>query len=246
MNANEYATMFQVEDRHWWYVGMRHISTLLVALAFPGRDNLRILEAGCGTGAAMGYLAPFGQVTGLDFSPIALQFCQRRGLTRLGQGSVAALPFADNSFDLITSFDVLYHRAVGDYRQVLGQFWRVLRPGGKLLLRLPAYNWLRGRHDTIIHTHHRFTVPELRVALSGRDFTIEKLSYANTLLFPMALAKRLLERLAPLDPNHSDIQANPAWQDSFFARFLLAEATWLKKYTFPFGLTVIALAQKPE
>lgn len=244
MNASEYATMFQVEDRHWWYMGMARISTTLVAQAFPGRANLRILEAGCGTGAAMGYLAPFGQVIGLDFSPLALGFCQQRGLKRLGRGSVAALPFAANSFDLITSFDVLYHRAVGDYRLALGEFWRVLRPGGKLLLRLPAYNWLRGHHDTIIHTQHRFTAPELKMALSGRDFTIEKLSYANTLLFPLALAKRLLERFRPPDANHSDIQANPLWQDTFLSRFLFAEAAWLKKHQFPFGLTVIALAQK--
>ncbi len=83
----------------------------------------------------------------------------------MGQATIVSLPFADECFDLITSFDVLYHRAVGNYGQALKEFHRVLKPGGCLFLRLPAYDWLRGRHDQAIHTAHRFTVPELRRGL---------------------------------------------------------------------------------
>ncbi|MCI0396267.1 MAG: methyltransferase domain-containing protein, partial [Chloroflexi bacterium] len=190
--------------------------------------------------------APFGAVTGCDLSELALSFCRRRGLRRLGRATVTHLPFVAGSFDLVTSFDVLYHRAVGDYHQALAEFHRVLKPGGRLFLRLPAYNWLRGHHDEVIHTHHRFTAGELGQALATGQFTVEKLSYANTLLFPLALGKRVAERLVPAGSAASDIQPNPPWQDRLLARFLLAEARWLAGRSLPFGLTVIAIGRKLE
>ncbi len=243
METQEYETMFAVEDRHWWYVGMQRITTTLVARLYPHRTDLHILDAGCGTGAAMRYLSPFGTVTGCDLSALALHFCQQRGLLRLSQASVTCLPFSNECFDLVTSFDVLYHRAVGDYRHALGEVERVLKPGGRILLRLPAYNWLRGRHDEVIHTGHRFTATELYQALTASGFVVEKLSYANTLLFPLALGKRLLERILP-PGDGSDVHPNPLWQDKFSAQFLFAEARWLARHTLPFGLTVIAVGRK--
>lgn len=244
MESSEYQTMYTVETRHWWYVGMQRITTTLLRQVYPGHHDLHILDAGCGTGAALRYLEPFGAVTGCDFEPLALDFCRQRGLTRLYQGDVLRLPFGDGRFDLITSFDVLYHQNVGDYRQALREFHRVLKPGGRVLLRLPAYNWLRGHHDQVIHTARRFNSSEIRRAFTDSQFAVEKLSYANTLLFPLALGKRLVERLHPPDGRTSDVIENPPWQDKLFARFLYAEAAWLTRRSLPFGLTVIALGQK--
>src|SRR5262245_38841719 len=107
MENQEYNAMFTVEDRHWWYIGMQKITTTLIANLYPGCTDLSILDAGCGTGAVMNYLAPFGQVTGCDMSPLALHFCQQRNLSQLGQASVVNLPFGDEQFHLVTSFDVL-------------------------------------------------------------------------------------------------------------------------------------------
>jgi SAM-dependent methyltransferase len=191
----------------------------------------------------MGYLAPLGTVTGCDLSALALGFCQKRGLARLEQASVMSLPFPSEHFDMVTSFDVLYHRAVSDYIQALREFHRVLKPGGRLFLRLPAYDWLRGRHDEAIHTAHRFTVPELRGALAATGFAIEKLSYANTLFFPLALIKRLAEKLFP-GGTGSDIRPNPPWLDALLARPLYLEARWLSRHTLPFGLSVLGMAKK--
>jgi SAM-dependent methyltransferase len=243
MEPKEYEVMFAVEDRHWWYVGMKRITIKLISHFYPDQRDLQILDAGCGTGAALGYLAPFGRVTGCDLSTLALRLCQKRGLSRLGQATVVSLPFADGCFDLVTSFDVLYHRAVGDYGQALEELCRVLKPGGRLLLRLPAYNWLRGRHDEAIHTAHRFTIPELRRAFAAAGLGIEKLSYANTLLFPLALAKRLLEGVSAPKAG-SDIHPNPPWQDGLLVRFLYLEARWLARHSLPFGLTVVGVGRK--
>lgn len=246
MEPNEYRTMFKVETQHWWYVGMRQITVALLRQRYPGQPGLHILDAGCGTGGMMLALAPFGAVTGCDRSPLALQLCRQRGLTRLYQGDVLRLPFDNGRFDLITSFDVLYHQQVADVPTALAEFYRVLKPGGRLFLRLPAYDWLRGHHDTVIHTARRFTAAALRDTLIASQFQVEKLSYANSLLFPLALAKRLVERLRPPDGESSDISINPPWQDWLFARFLFAESRWLARSSLPFGLTVVAIAQKPD
>lgn len=245
MNPSEYQTIYAVEDRHWWYTGMRRITLALLDETYGGRANLNILDAGSGTGAAMNYLARFGRVAGIDLSPLALEFCRERGLARLGRASVTALPFAAASFELVTSFDVLYHRAVGDYRDALREFHRVLRPGGRVLLRLPAYDRLRGRHDIAIHTARRFTTTDLSQSLREMGFAVERLTYANTLLFPLAFAKRLLEPLLPPgDPDRSDIAPNPAWLDDTLAAVLGAEAAWLRRRDLPLGLSVVALGRK--
>ncbi len=244
MDPSEYHTIYSVEDRHWWYAGMRRITLALLEETYGHRADLDILDAGSGTGAALGYLARFGRVTGIDTSPLALDFCRARAHSRLAQASVIALPFAPASFDLITSFDVLYHRAVGDPGDALRDFRRVLRPGGRVLLRLPAYDWLRGRHDAVIHTARRFNATGLEDSLCKAGFAVERLSYANTLLFPPAAAKRLLEPLLPAPPpGHSDVAPNPAWLDAALSAVLGAEAVWLRRRNLPFGLSVVALAR---
>lgn len=244
MEPNEYKTIFRVEKQHWWYIGMVRITTTLLAHLYPDRTDLHILDAGCGTGGMMQYLAPFGRVTGCDFSTLALDLGRQRKLTRLVQSSVTHLPFVSSQFDLVTSFDVLYHRAVGDYRVALAEFYRVLKPGGRVFLRLPAYDWLRGRHDTIVHTAHRFTTQEVSKALSNEGFIIEKSSYVNFLLFPLALAKRMGEQILPDKGSISDIQLNPSRQDKLLVRFLNAEARWLTHHNLPFGLTVLVIGRK--
>ena len=244
MDPSEYRAIYTVEDRHWWYAGMGRISRALLETAYPDRRDLRILDAGCGTGGALGFLAQFGTVTGSDISPLALAYSRARGHAALSQASVTALPYAAASFDLVTSFDVLYHRAVGDPCVALGEFRRVLRPGGRVLLRLPAYDRLRGRHDAVVHTARRFTTSALAESLRETGFAIERLSYANTLLFPLAAAKRLLERRAPAHaPAHSDVTPNPAWLDAVLSRPLAIEAAWLRRRDLPFGLSVVALAR---
>lgn len=238
--------MRAVEDRHWWYVGMQRISVELLAETYGDRRNLRILDAGCGTGAALQYLARFGTVTGIDISSQALVLCADRNLTRIGQASVSKLPFGDGQFDLVTSFDVLYHRAVSDYVSALREFHRVLVPGGRVFLRLPAYDWLRGRHDVVIHTERRFSRSTVATALQQTGFDIERLSYANMLLFLPALGKRLSESLGlKATSDHSDIAPNPPWLDAALSKVLATEAVWLRHRDLPFGLTVLAVGVRP-
>src|SRR5262245_12182683 len=144
MDREQYEIMYQVEQAHWWYRGMRrNTRALLRRFLAPGR-TYDVLDAGCGTGGTTEDLLEFGCVTGVDFSTEALGYATSRGLHRLVQGSVEQLPFPAATFDVVTSFGVIYHRAVVDERRALAEFRRVLRPGGFALVRLPAFDWLRG------------------------------------------------------------------------------------------------------
>lgn len=243
MDASEYTTMYKVEDRHWWYCGMRAItSTLLDRYAGPRLPA--ILDAGCGTGANLVLLNRYGAATGVDIEPAALALCRQRQLFRLARASVTELPFASSSFDLVTSFEVLYHLDVSDDQAAINEFYRVLKPGGWLLLRLPAHDWLRGRHDVAVHTRHRYTTAEARRKVEASGFSVARLSYANCLLFPLALAKRVAEKALP-ESAGSDVGPPPPG-NRILAAILGLEAAWLRRWSLPWGLTVLCLAHKPQ
>ena len=211
----------------------------------PLQKNARILDAGCGTGAAMQtLLSNKGWVTGLDLSFQALAFCQQRRLHSLCCGSVDKLPYASQSFDLITNFDVVYARSVPDVEAALREFERVLVPGGHLLLRVPAYDWLRGYHDTAIGTARRFTLKSFTRLIQGSGLTIKHRSYANTFLFPLALLKRMLERSDVADNRPSELTIRFGLFDKIFGFILGLEAPLVARTTLPFGLSAVIIARK--
>jgi SAM-dependent methyltransferase len=245
LDPQEYEIMYQVEEHYWWYLGMQSITRAILNRWYAPEENLSILDAGCGTGAAMTtYLTDYGTVTGFDISEIALEKCRLRKAQRLARASVTHLPFSSKSFDLVTSFDVLYERAVSNDATPLTEFSRVLVKGGRVLLRLPAYNWLRGQHDKGIHTARRYTAGQVRRLLQGNGFFVEHLSYANTFLFPFALTKRLTERIWPPDADKSDLTLNAGPLNHLLQNILSLEAPLVSHIGLPFGLSVIAVGRK--
>jgi SAM-dependent methyltransferase len=237
--------MYAHEQTLWWYVGMRAVSDALIS-RYVRRENdqpLEILDAGCGTGAGVEWLARYGRATGIDLSQDALTFCRKRDLSRLVRGSIEALPFADASFDLVTTFDVIYHRWVSDGTHALTEFQRVLRPGGHLLLRVPALPWLAGRHDEAVHTRQRYRRDEIVAALRQTGFAVERASYANMLLLPLVAAKRLAERWTADSP--SDLDATPGWLNAGLTGALKIEARLVERTSLPLGVSVVAVARRP-
>ena len=250
MEKEEYRRMFAVEDSFWWYVGMRRITAALLDPIYLPRRNggIAILDAGCGTGANLLFLRRYGQACGIDASEEAIAFCHERGIGQVAPGTVEQLPYPDCSFDLVTSFDVIYHASIQDDLQVLREFRRVLKPGGRLLLRIAAYDWLRGEHDLVVHSRHRYTVPEVREKLRQAGFQPERVSYANMTLFPVAVAKRLAESFMLRLPRrattpHSDLAPLPAPLNRALTTILSIEAPLIRRANLPFGLSVIALAR---
>ena len=245
MDVQEYERMFAVEDTMWWYVGMREIVAAWLKPQLAHRPDARILDAGCGTGANLIALKNYGTLTAVDLAPQALQLAAQRGDFKLGRTSITELPFASGSFDGVFSADVLVMLTPAQTAQAMREFARVLKPGGWLYVRTAAYDWLRGQHDDAWSTQHRFTALELAAQLTQAGLTPARLSYANTLLFPVAAAKRMLERVMPSTAS-SDTELPSPFVNRLLIRVLGFEAKLLQRSNLPFGLSVMALASKPN
>jgi len=239
----EYRRMFEAEERQWWYAGQRAVAFALLEPGLRPPRGLRLLDAGCGTGFNLVALARFGRATGIDLSAEAIRFCRERGV-RVAQGGLLALPFAAASFDVVTSFDVIYHDWVRDDRAAVSELARVLRPGGLLLVRVPALEALRGAHDAEVLTRRRYTRGELTQLVRDAGLALVRSSYCNSLLFPLLFARRTLDRL--LAREGSDVGFLPAPLERLFLGAMALEAWCLRRgLSFPLGASVVALARKP-
>lgn len=242
--VEEYGVMYRVEDTHWWYRGMEAITRRVIERHYARGGPLHILDAGSGTGAAMGYLADYGTVFGIDYAAEAIHYCRLRQQERLAQGSVMALPYSDATFDLVTSFDVVCQYGVPDDTLALRELARVLVPGGRLVLRVPGARWLRGQHDTAADVEKRYNLRELKAKVGQAGLASEHISYANMFLFPIAAAKRLSERFLP-PQNGSDLTLGMGPFNGWLSAVLALEAPLVAGRGLPYGLTIVALARKP-
>jgi SAM-dependent methyltransferase len=250
MNLEEYRFLFELEEHHWWFVGMRKIvAALLDPFIMPG--PARILDAGCGAGFMLLWLKRYchdGDVVGLDISSEALQFARQRGQKSLVRDSVTDLAFPAETFDLIVSLDVLDECSLEGTASAFSELARVLKTGGILLVRLPAFQCLYSAHDRAIHTMHRYRADELARCLVSQGLILERLTYANTFLFLVAAIWRWLCRARTEQPR-SDVRPLPRslrWMNPLLIQLLALEAAWLRhsRWKLPFGLSVIAVARK--
>ncbi|MGH9149673.1 MAG: methyltransferase domain-containing protein, partial [Acidimicrobiales bacterium] len=245
----DYETTYQLEGDNWWFVGMRHICLGLLAPATGAvpEGGRRVLDVGCGTGIVLDHLSPWGVPTGLDPSPLGLAFCQARGADRLVRAFGEHLPFATASFDTLTAFGVVEH--IDDDRAAVAEWYRVLRPGGQLVLLTSAYQWLWSGHDVSNHHTRRYVVGEVDGLLRGAGLVPSVVSYVNTALFPGIAAVRLVERIArrgrPPVPNKDTAEVPPA-ANRVLTKLLDAEGAALRRgYRLPFGVSIVARATKP-
>jgi len=243
VNAEEYRRMAEMEGAQWWYAGMRHIARSLLTPQLQGpASSRRILDAGCGTGWNLQDLARFGETHGVDLSPLAVATTRRRG-GRVTRGDLLGLPYAPASFDLVTSFDVLYHAWVKDDAQAVRELARVLKPGGLMLVKVPALKILWGAHDEAVHSRHRYTRRELEMLLKDAGLELVRSTYANSLLFPVLLTRRYLDRI--LNRHGSDVEMLPPLLERIFGGLLSIEAAMVRSFALPIGASVFALARKP-
>jgi SAM-dependent methyltransferase len=242
----EYDYMFQLEDSLWWYVGMRRIVFNLLREQLNGASGpLRILDAGCGTGGSLRLLERFGRVTAFDFSQKAAEMYLSRQSGRILVASTDAVPFADEAFDLVTSFDVICQLPSPSDEAALRELTRVLRPGGTLLVRTPAFQSLYGPHDATLHTKHRYSTTEMARKMEKAGLQVVQTTYANAILFPVAAVRRIWSKLRGNFGDESDVRPVPKPLNTALTAVLATEASILKRTTLPFGLSVIALARKP-
>jgi SAM-dependent methyltransferase len=180
------------EDGHWWYRGRRSIVLDAVRRSLPPGGGPRILDAGCGGGAVLAELATLGAAVGLEPSPASRERALARGAGAVVDGDLARLPFAADEFDLATTLDVLEH--LDDDRAALVELRRVVRPGGALVVTVPAHPRLWSRHDELNHHRRRYTRATLRTAALGGGWRVARLTHFNSLLLPAAAALRRFDR----------------------------------------------------
>lgn len=255
MQEEDYAYLYELEEGFWWFAGMRDVTAaLLDPVCLPRAGARAALDAGCGTGDMLTRLrryAPAERVVGIDVSRTALDFCRERGHARLAQASATHLPFADASFDLVTSFDVLV-QIPGDRADeaAIREMFRVLRPGGVAFVRVAAYEWMKSGHDAALNTQRRYSLGELKAKMERAGFSVRRSTYANSVLLPVAALRRLLLKRLGLADAGSDVKPLPSslrWLNGLLTGVLRSEARLLKstRTGLPFGLSAICVAEKP-
>lgn len=244
----EYETMFQAEEGHWWYRGLHDQVRKALERCGKGKEGpLRVLDAGCGSGKVLDLLIRDGHAAwGLDLSATALALARRRGPFPLARASVAALPFADASFDAVVSLDVLANLPPAAVPAALADCRRVLVPGGRLILNLVAFQSLYSEHDRAVGVVQRYRRGQVAALLAGAGFAVELLTYSNTLLFPAAALIRLWRRRErPRTIPRSDLVPLPARLNALLAgvRSFENDLTVSLGLRLPFGMSLFGVAR---
>ena len=247
MEPEEYELIAAVEQSHWWYRGLRnHVLAKINARLEQGGY---VLDAGCGTGgtvAALNGRFPSAKILGIDSSPFAVQHAKATAGGHLAFGNVHSLPFPDDLFDYIISLDVLYHAAV-DEKQALREFLRTVKPGGLVLVQVPAYDWLWSDHDVVVHTARRYTAGKLRSSAVGAGFGVVECGYRNSLLFPLMVAQRLMSKVFRSDTPRSAVVRHGVIINSLLGAILGVENMLLGRgVRFPVGGSVFAVFRRPS
>jgi SAM-dependent methyltransferase len=246
MDLSMYRDFAEVhEDRHWWFRGRRRIVASLLQSLLGGRNDLRLLEIGCGTGGMLPVLAAHGRVTGIDPSEDAIRYSrQRHGRQAelLRVDFPAELP-PGGGFDVVALFDVLEH--LDDDVQALRRAASLLAPGGLVLATVPAHRFLWSPHDVINHHRRRYARRELRDRLGEAGLRVERVSYFNMFLFPAVLLARLLRRgTAGAPEGESDFKVVPGPANAFLAWLFGGERLLLRLTNLPFGVSLLAVARQ--
>ena len=236
------------ESRHFWFRGFRAFVTPLVRRAIT--PPARVLDCGCGTGANVDMLAQFGTAFGFDLSAVGLQIGHAMGRRRLARATVTAVPFADRTFDLVTSFDVLYSLETADERAAVAEMFRVTRPGGHVLINVAAMHVLRGDHSVLSREVRRYSRDELRRLVTSAGFEVVRISHTNACLFLPLAAVRLLQRwrgLAHEEEAEAQREITVPWPpiNGALTLAVLIESVWLRWFNVPFGSSLICLARRP-
>jgi SAM-dependent methyltransferase len=235
----------EVDEHHWWYRGRRRVILAELAhLALPA--DASVLDAGCGSGRTLQELTRFGQVSGIELDPDAAGLARSRGHGEVRVGRLEELPWEANTFDLVTCLDVIEHTP--DDVVALRELLRVTRPGGFMLVTVPAYQSLWSLHDEANHHYRRYGRRTLRAAAAAAGWNVRRISSFNSLLLAPAAAVRLAQRRVGTHKGYTnDLALGPAWLNNVLEQPLALEARWLGRGgTLPAGLSLLAVLGKPR
>jgi SAM-dependent methyltransferase len=238
---------YRAEQSHFWFRGFRQYMQPALARATAGVASPRILDCGCGTGSNLEMLRPFGRAVGFDLTGIGPAFARSHG-HRVAQASIAQIPFASASFDLVTSFDVFQCLPDPIERDAITEVFRVLKPGGWLLLHVAALDILHGRHSVLSEEVRRYTPSRLRMIVERGGFRIERLTFDHASLLPIMLPVRMWHRFSAdgaVAAGEGEITVPAAPINAALTALVSLEALALRVVNMPIGSSLMCLAQKP-
>jgi ubiquinone/menaquinone biosynthesis C-methylase UbiE len=236
----------RAERNHFWFRGLRWFVAPLLKEAARGVESPRILDCGCGTGHNLTLLRRYGRAVGIDLTWTGLRLAHGRGERAIARATATRLPFGAGAFDIVTSFDVIYSLADGDERAALAEMFRVLKPGGHLVLNAAAMELLKGNHSVLALEVRRYSRQSLRERLEGAGFRVRRLTYTNATILPVVLGVRLLQRASGHEESDEEISTPPAPVNAVLSGALMVEAAALRLVNMPFGSSLMALAEKPR
>jgi len=243
LELHTYDILYRTEATHWWLAARRKIVLDWIHQRYPGRNDLEILDAGCGTGLTLQELRPLGSATGVDLSDEALAFCRMRGLENVYNADLVDLPFAADHFDIVTALDVLEH--INNDAAALAEFRRVLKPGGRAFIFVPAHRWLWSLQDEVSEHKRRYVARTLRETVTGAGLEVERQTYVSTLLLPVIyLGRQWLKVRRIFQKFDTENDLHPQWSNGILRSIFEFEIPILRRIDMPFGASILCVARK--
>jgi SAM-dependent methyltransferase len=243
MERSVYRRLDQLEGRHWWFCARRQILKAVIERFAPRREGLRLLEAGCGTGGNLRMLSQFGQLDAFELDSEAREIARGKLPIDIKNGMLPdGIPFAPGRYDIVAAFDVIEH--VEQDVESLRRLKEQLAPGGRLVMTVPALPWLWSRHDATHHHFRRYTRSGLEAALVLAGLKPVKISYFNTLLFPLIAAVRLVKKVLGHEGAGDDTMPSPAVNE-ILKRIFGLESRLVGRIPLPLGVSLLAVAERP-
>lgn len=247
MNDEEFRLLDEIEEDHWWFRGKRMILRSLLERHRPGggAGTRRLLDLGCGTGGVLRDRSEGIACFGADRSALALRICREKGFGQLARADLANVPFAADAFDVVLALDLIEH--LEDDVGFLRQAAHLCRPGGCMIVAVPAFPSLWSQHDVTFEHHRRYRAAGLRAVVEAAGLRVDRITHTNALLFPAAAFWRIVVgRLRPAGSGQGhDFYRVPGFVNALLALAYRFEAWWLRRADFPFGVSVVCVARRP-
>jgi SAM-dependent methyltransferase len=234
----------RAERDHFWFKGFRRFIRPLLDEAARAHRPGRILDCGCGTGNNLAFLRRYGAAIGVDITSSGLAYARRHGERLVARASATDLPFADATFGLVTSFDVIYAFDDEGAGRVLREMARVLTPGGHLVLNVAALPALRGNHSVLGGEVQRYTRAGLEGHLRRAGFAVRRLTYTNASILPIVAGVRFLQRVMGHRESDQELTVPASPVNAVLSGMLAVESAALRVVDMPLGSSLLALAQK--
>lgn len=247
MKKETYKLLYTTEETYWWFVGQRLLLQRMVRKYAPkkseAKSEIKLVDLGCGTGKNIQVLSEFGDAEGIDVADEAIAFCTKKGV-KVTKSNVMDMKLPDSTYDVVTELGVFYHEAVTDDLKAMKEAYRILKPGGIFFVFDCAMMCLFGKHDVAFHGARRYSRKELKTKLEQAGFIVERISYINTLLFPLVYIKRKLEKLSSKQPE-SEVQDTINPMLNKLLTMMYKGEIWLNRHiTYPCGINIYAVARK--